>query len=69
MEAIKGLLVRRTFGKARHDGKHVSAFSLAAGTLYGTIIQLSATAFRSAWVNTNSISLPGNSQVASWQDF
>lgn len=42
---------------------------LAARTLYGTVIQISATAFCSAWVNTNSISLSGNSQVASWQDF
>ena len=42
---------------------------LAVRTLYGTIIQVSATAFCSAWVNTNSISVSGNSQVASWQDF
>lgn len=42
---------------------------LAARTLYGTVIQVSATAFCTAWVNTNSISLSGNSQVASWQDF
>ena len=69
--------MKRSFGTTVH--KHLLRLEvwwqtclhvlLAARTLYGTIIQVSATALCSAWVNTNSISVSGNSQVASWQDF
>lgn len=68
---------KHTFGAARSWAPLKSAavmetyprILLAPRTLSCTIIQVPATAFCSAWVNTNSISVSGNSQVASWQDF